>query len=149
MTNTTLAESAPAPRDDGTFELPSLHGLRVLVVDDDADARDAVRAVLEDSGAEVIAFASASEALAEIKNVRPDVLVSDIAMPGLDGYELIRHVRAGGRGARTRAIAITAHTGPDVRARVLAAGFDACVTKPLEADALIALLGALGDPPGT
>src|ERR1043165_1656503 len=94
MTNVTMAKNARTDWDDSTFELPSLQGLRVLVVDDDADARDAVRAVLEDSGAEVIAFSSASEALSEIKNVRPDVLVSDIAMPGMDGHKLMRRIRA-------------------------------------------------------
>jgi PAS domain S-box-containing protein len=144
-TGAASVEARREPTDPGTV----LRGRRILIVDDQRDAAELVAFVLTRAGAEVRVAGSGEAALRALAAADVDVLVSDIAMPGLDGYELIRHVRAGGRGARTRAIAITAHTGPDVRARVLAAGFDACVTKPLEADALIALLGALGDPPGT
>jgi CheY-like chemotaxis protein len=145
MTSMTLADSAPGPWDDSTYELPSLQGLRVLVVDDDADARDAVRAVLEDSGAEVIAFASASEALAEIKNVRPDVLVSDIAMPGMDGHKLMRRIRAldVDRGGATPAAALTAYASVADRTRALLEGFQIYLAKPFEPAELVTLVANL------
>ncbi len=73
---------------------PSLQGLRVLVVDDEADTREMIRAVLEHCKMEVVPAASASEALEALAHSRPDVLISDLGMPGGDGYDLIARVRA-------------------------------------------------------
>jgi CheY-like chemotaxis protein len=101
--------------------------------------------VLTRAGAEVHVAGSGAEALEVLTTHAVDLLVSDIAMPELDGYGLIREVRADPRrgGRRIRAVAVTAHMAPEVRARVLAAGFDACATKPLEAPDLIELLAKL------
>jgi signal transduction histidine kinase len=126
------------PGDSGT-----LRGRRVLVVDDQRDAADLVAFVLTRAGARVRVAASGADALRALEADDVDVLVSDVAMPDLDGYRLIQQVRADRRRAGLRAIAVTAHTGPDVRARALAAGFDACATKPLDAEALVELLEGL------
>ncbi|MGH7279125.1 MAG: GAF domain-containing protein, partial [Candidatus Rokuibacteriota bacterium] len=104
-----------------TTPIPSLDGVRVLVVDDDADNRFLLASILEDSGACVRAVASARAALGELGPFRPDVMVSDIAMPEQDGYDLIRAVRARGAGA-VPAIAVTAYARAEDRDRALAAG---------------------------
>jgi CheY-like chemotaxis protein len=91
--------------------LPRLDGVCVLVVDDEADAREVVRAALLAQGAEVCAVASADEALALLPSRRVDVLLSDIGMPGVDGYALMRRVRAleAERGGGVAAVALTAY----------------------------------------
>src|SRR5207244_3340537 len=92
---------------------PTLDGLRVLLVDDDADTREAISAVLKECGAEVSAFACAPEALAALRREVPDVLVSDIAMPGMDGHLLMRRIRelAAERGGSIPAIAPGSESG--------------------------------------
>ena len=124
---------------------PLLAGVRAVVVDDEPDARGLVAAVLRRAGAEVTAVATAAEALAAVTAVRPAVLVSDIAMPGGDGFGLIAAVRrlpptAGGR---TPAVALTAYAGAEDRDRVVRAGFDAHLPKPLDAAALLHTVAAL------
>ena len=104
-------------------------GLRVLVVDDQADARELLRRLLAEQGCEVDVAASAEEALAFITAGGWDVLLTDIGMPGTDGYELLRSVRA--MNAGQKAIAVTAFARPEDRERALAAGFDAHVAKPV------------------
>jgi PAS domain S-box-containing protein len=124
----------------------SLTGCRVLIVDDQPDARELVALVLARAGAAVHLAASAGEALQALGAHEIDVLVSDLAMPETDGYALIQQVRAvSGVGRTIRAVAVTAHIGRDVRDRALAAGFDACATKPLNAEDLIELLERLRD----
>src|SRR5581483_2714115 len=93
---------------------PRLDGVSVLVVDDEADGRDLVRACLERAGAVVEAVDSAAQAMVAIERSVPDVLVSDIAMPGEDGYALMARVRAleGGRGGQVPAVALTAFARP-------------------------------------
>jgi len=122
-----------------------LRGRRILIVDDQQDARDLLAFVLTRFGAEVHVAERGADALELLMAQEFDVLLSDIAMPGLDGYALIRQVRAAG--ARTdrplRAVAVTAHTGAEVWRRTLAAGFDACATKPVDADELLDLLERL------
>jgi len=114
-----------------------LRGLRVLVVDDQPDARELFAFVLTERGAVVHAAGSASEAMDVLSAQEIDILVSDISMPGTDGYSLIRSVRAlPTQGERIRAVAVTAFTGHEVRQRALAAGFDAHATKPLDPEAL-------------
>ena len=98
----------------------SLQGVKVLVVEDEADARNIVRRVLTAAGAEVIAAASASQALELLERNQPDVLVSDIGMPGEDGYELIRKIRMMGQGAGgIRAVALTAFARLEDRTRTI------------------------------
>jgi signal transduction histidine kinase/ActR/RegA family two-component response regulator len=123
-----------------------LKGLRVLVVDDDQDARELITEVLRSRGAEVTAAASAEEARAALDREPPDVLLSDIAMPGHDGLELIRSVRQRpvGAGCRVPAIALTAYARDEDRARSLAAGFDAHLAKPVDLDALVMTVAGLG-----
>jgi signal transduction histidine kinase len=130
--------------DPGLHELPVLTGVRVLVVDNEADARALVATILERCGATVRTAASAAEAIRHIEGDRPDVLLSDIAMPEEDGYELIRKVRAlERRGPVLPAAALTAFaTGTD-RARALLAGYQVHLPKPVEPSELAAVVAAL------
>ena len=124
---------------------PSLAGLRVLVVDDEADTRVLLRAMLERCGSEVMTAASAAEALELFKESRPDVLVSDIGMPGEDGYALIGSVRKleEGRGGRVPAVALTAYARAEDRVRALRAGFQVHVPKPIEPVELVTVVASL------
>jgi CheY-like chemotaxis protein len=116
-----------------------LDGVRVLVVDDTPDVREAVTDILMQDGARVTAVGSAEEALAALQGERPDVLVSDLVMPEKGGYWLIGQVRAlpPERGGVTPAAALTSYTGPEHRASVLRAGFQLHLAKPVGLDALI------------
>ncbi len=121
-----------------------MNGLRVLVVDDDTDARELVKTALTQCGAEVKAVSSAAEALEALVTFKADVLVSDIEMPGEDGYSLIRKVREQGDGAsRIAAAALTAHARVEDRLRALSAGFDTHVAKPVEPSELIAVVASI------
>jgi len=113
----------------------SLNGLRVLVVDDEADSREVVALVLQQCGAEVTAVDSANEAFKVIKREPVSVLVADIEMPGEDGYSLVRRIRAlpSDQGGHTPAIALTAYAGSKDRAKILKAGFQMHVPKPIHA----------------
>jgi signal transduction histidine kinase/ActR/RegA family two-component response regulator len=124
---------------------PELRGVRVLVVDDEADARDLVAAVLEQCGAEVTPAGSAGEALDALDRVRPHVLISDISMPDVDGYALISKVRALGldRGGRVPAVALTAYARAEDRERALAVGFQMHVAKPVEPADLVDVVSRL------
>lgn len=123
----------------------TLEGLRVLVVDDEPDARELLRSLLGMYGIEVHVAASAAEALDGMEQFRPDVLVSDIGMPGEDGYGLIRRIREGeGRTASTPAVALTAYARREDRARALGAGFDMHMPKPVEPGELLIVLANLG-----
>ena len=119
--------------------------LPVLVVDDDADTLEFVARLLEEYGAQVSRAGSAGEALATLQATRPRFLISDIGMPEMDGYELIRRVRQqGGDGTRAiPAIAMTAFTRPNDRARALEAGFHAHVAKPVDPATLVATVARL------
>jgi signal transduction histidine kinase/ActR/RegA family two-component response regulator len=124
-----------------------LRGLKVLLVDDEADTRDLVRQLLADGHAQVHTAASAAEALALLPALRPDLLLSDIGMPGCDGYQLIREVRRlpPQQGGRTPAIALTAFARPDDRARALLAGYQAHLTKPIDSYELLAAVAGLAE----
>lgn len=124
---------------------PSLKGLRVLVVDDEQDTRDLLRAVLEQCGSEVTTAASAAEAVEAFQQSKPDVLISDIGMPDEDGYLLIGKVRAleAGLGKRVPAIALTAYARVEDRVRALTAGFHVHVPKPIEPVELVAVVASL------
>jgi two-component system, chemotaxis family, CheB/CheR fusion protein len=122
-----------------------LAGVRLLVVEDEADAREGLGALLEMYGARVTLAASAGEALAAIASELPDVLVSDIGMPGEDGYDLIRKVRRlpARRGGRLPALALTAYNEEEDRRKAAAAGFQEHVAKPVAPAALVVKIAQL------
>lgn len=124
---------------------PSLSGLRVLVVDDEPDTRDFITTVLRRRDAEVVSVESAGEALTAMERQRFDVLVSDIGMPLMDGYELIQKVRQlpEWRGGRTPAAALTAYAGTEDRLRLLSGGYQIHVPKPVEPAELTAVVANL------
>jgi CheY-like chemotaxis protein len=123
----------------------SLKGVRVLVVDDEPDARALVRRVLEGCAATVEVAASAKEALAAIRRDPPDVLVSDIGMPGEDGYSLIRQVRKLplDKGRQMPAVALTAYARSEDRQRAILAGYQLHVAKPVEPAELITMVASV------
>ena len=124
---------------------PALRGVRVLVVDDDDDARVMVKSILDDCGCNVTVASSVDEALSSLDQAFPDVLVSDIGMPGRDGYELIRRVRAlpPEAGGDLPAAALTAYARADDRRRMLDAGYSTHVSKPVEPAELVMVVANL------
>ncbi|HEV7731981.1 MAG TPA: response regulator [Candidatus Binatia bacterium] len=124
-------------------ELTPLDGIRILVVEDHDDARDAIVAVLRQCGAEVTAARSVADARTVLAQVTPDIVISDIAMPSEDGYALIEHVRSNPATETVPAIALTAYAGGIEQARALAAGFEAHIAKPVEAAALARVVHSL------
>jgi len=137
-----------AERTPPTFQrasAQSLVGLRILVVDDDPTAVDLNREILSQAGAEVRGCTSGTDALQILQQWRPAVLVSDIEMPGLDGYTLLRQIRAldPDQGGKTPAVALSAYDRPEDRVRSLRAGFNFHVSKPVEPDELTAIVASL------
>ena len=129
------------------WTLPNLQGLCVLVVDDEPDARELARRILAECQAEVVVAKNGREALHMLQISPPEILVSDIGMPEIDGYELIRRARA--RGFTAPAVALTAFARSEDRDQALAAGFQNHLTKPLEPRELVAAVAKLvgrGDP---
>jgi CheY-like chemotaxis protein len=126
---------------------PQLTGIRALIVDDERDSRELIIAALSQCGAEAVGAANTVEALTRLSTEHFDLLVSDIGMPGEDGYALIRKVRAFERdeGRRMPAVALTAFARGEDRSRALAAGFDIHVSKPVEPSELVLMLGRLID----
>ncbi len=139
------ATSAP---DLGAFDLSDV---KVLVVDDEADARDLLERVLGDCQAQVRTASSAAEALRLLELYRPHVLISDIGMPDVDGYEFLKRVRALGeaKGEKLPAIALTAFAGSENRNRALRAGFLIHVSKPIEPLELVATVASVAGRSGT
>jgi CheY-like chemotaxis protein/two-component sensor histidine kinase len=123
----------------------SLNGVDVLVVDDDADARRLVGKVLERHGARVRTAASSAEALDQFDRRAPDVLLSDIGMPGEDGYALIAKVRARDGGRDVPAAALTAFAREEDRLRALEAGFHTHVAKPVQSARLVGVVSELAN----
>jgi CheY-like chemotaxis protein len=117
----------------------------VLVVDDEPDACNLIATVLVEAGAQVQTARSAAEAFAIFRRFRPDVLISDIGMPGEDGYSLIRRIRAlpGLEGGSVPALALTAFAREEDRAKTLAAGFTTHVRKPLDLSKLTCTIAEL------
>jgi PAS domain S-box-containing protein len=142
----TIREETPTP-DSVRGEPPpsslrpsaSLDGLHVVLVDDDTDSRTFASSILRDAGARVVECASVTDALSAIHAERPDVVVSDIAMPEADGFTLVREIRSMSRelGGATPCIALTAYARDEDAARSLDAGFQRHLTKPLDGDALV------------
>jgi CheY-like chemotaxis protein len=125
---------------------PELNGAHVLVVDDEADARDLVRMVLENQGAHVRTAASAEEAVDLLRTSQPDVLVSDIGMPGTDGHQLMRIIRAQeAKGQRLPALALTAFARADDRKRAMLAGYQAHLSKPFDVGEFLLVVAGLLD----
>jgi signal transduction histidine kinase/ActR/RegA family two-component response regulator len=145
-----LVASAPAvtrsdDRADRTDRTPTLEGIAVLVVDDEEDAREAMAVLLAQAGARVFSAGGAAAALEVLDHERPDVLLSDIAMPGEDGYALIRRIRArpSDRGGRIPAAALTAYATLEDRAKAMRAGYDEHIPKPVDPTRLISAVAQL------
>jgi signal transduction histidine kinase/ActR/RegA family two-component response regulator len=132
------AAAVPAAGRDAAF----LQGLSILVVDDDPDAKDLARVLLSAAGAEVKVTSSAEEALRAMVSNRFDVLLCDLAMPGIDGYELMQLIRENYDlpHHRTPAVAVSAHAGTVVETRARASGYDGFVSKPYGVDQLLAAI---------
>jgi CheY-like chemotaxis protein len=124
----------------------ALDRLKVLVVDDEPDARELLRRLLVECKAEVMVAESAEKGLEMVVRERPDVIISDIGMPDRDGYEFIRDIRKlkGEEGGRTPAIALTAFARSEDRMRALMAGYQAHVAKPVEPQELIVTVASVG-----
>ncbi|GAB1545211.1 hypothetical protein NUACC21_78870 [Scytonema sp. NUACC21] len=131
---------------DPTPHLP-LKGLRILIVDDEADIRELVAFILEESGSFVTVTKSAAEALAAIGKSVPDLLVCDIGMPNMDGYMLLRQIRASSpeQGSQIPAIALTAYAGEYNQQQALTAGFQMHISKPVDPDELLRAIASLVD----
>ncbi|MES2354811.1 MAG: PAS domain S-box protein [Pseudomonadota bacterium] len=127
------------------FKALDLSGIKVLVVDDEADARDLIKRVLLNCDAEVLTASTAAEALLLVEKERPHVLVSDIGMPNVDGFELLKRLRALGqtKGGKIPVIALTAFARTEDRTRALRAGFLAYISKPVEPAELIATVASI------
>ena len=127
------------------IDSPQLKGLRILVVDDEADMREFLSFLLKEYGVEVTVVASAKEALQVLHQVKPDLLLSDIGMPEVDGYMLIRQIRAmpPEQGGQIPAIALTAYAGETDYKQALAAGFQKHISKPVEPDELVDAIAKL------
>ena len=140
---------ASTPRTDDLAPAPdgiSLSGVVVLVVEDEADTRELVQRILERHQAKVVTAASALEGLQLVATARPQILISDIGLPEIDGYELMRRIRKSqGSHATLPAIALTAFARSEDRTRALRAGYQAHVAKPVEPAELIATVGSLID----
>lgn len=135
--------AAGAPR---AAAAQDLSGLQVLVVDDEDDARELIKRILNDCNADVLTAATATEALALLRHARPDLMVSDLGMPEVDGYGLLERIRALGPdgGGDLPAIALTAFAHAEDRLRALSSGFMAHISKPVEPAELISKVAAMG-----
>jgi len=133
------------PDADRLAETTSLNGIRVLVVEDESDTRDFLDRFLRTYGADVVTAASATEALALLSDLHPDILVSDIGLPEIDGYDLMQRIRERDSDCAIPAIALTAYARTEDRRRALSAGYQAHLAKPVEPSELIATIASLRD----
>lgn len=142
---------APAPALSPQLMALRFDGLTILVVDDDSDSRAVLQHLLEERGARVLAADSATTALAALEGSRADLLISDIGMPGEDGYSLIRRVRALSpeAGGLVPALALTAYARAQDRTRALLSGFQMHAAKPIEAPELLAMVASLTHRPAS
>lgn len=134
---------------NGIVTAAMLMGVRLLVVDDDPGARELISGMLEGFGAQVSVAESGQAALSLLFAQRPDVLIADLGMPGMDGYALIEQVRAldPDFGGLTPAVAVTAYASPQDRLRALQAGYQNHVAKPVEAEELAIVIASLAGRP--
>ena len=130
---------------DSETEPTSLENLHILVVDDEPDTLDLVAMELAQNGANVTGVTTASEALSALESSEFDLLISDIAMPGVDGYELIRQIRTSesGKEKRIPAVALTAYARVHDRMRAIMAGYNTHIAKPVEANELVTVVASL------
>jgi signal transduction histidine kinase/ActR/RegA family two-component response regulator len=140
-----MREQPIAHHDSPRLDSAVLAGARIIVVDDDPTAVELITEVLVQAGGEVISCGTADDALQAFARSRPDVIVSDIEMPGQDGYSLIRKLRALGpeQGGKTPAVALTAFGRPEDRIRSLRAGFNIHVSKPVDPAELVAIVASM------
>ncbi|HEY9669916.1 MAG TPA: response regulator [Waterburya sp.] len=138
-------DSEPSSPEVPSATARTLSGLQVLLVDDELDVRELLTTVIEGSGAQVVAVASAQEAIAVLEKMQPDVLVSDIAMPLEDGYTLIRKVRdqEAEQGRRLPALALTAYSREEDCQQALETGFQMHMPKPVDTDQLVKVVANL------
>jgi len=128
-----------------TVDTSVLDGVHILLVEDDPDTRELLVTILQECGADVTAVGSAPAALSEVERTVPDVIVSDIGLPGENGYDLIRAIRAlPDPAASVPAVALTAYAGASDRRRALTSGFQTHLAKPVEPDELLAVIASLG-----
>jgi CheY-like chemotaxis protein len=120
-------------------------GVRILIVDDDEDSREMLKFILEDHHAQIITLDNATDALARFPVFEPHVLISDLGMPGMDGYDLIRLIRElpPENGGRVPAIALTGYVGIEEQKRVKSSGFDIHVAKPVDFNSLLKIIDDL------
>jgi CheY-like chemotaxis protein len=141
--------SAPPPSIDFDFHRAEaahrLAGVRVLVVEDEPDTRELVACVLERLGADVTACGTAEEALAKLEALGPHIVVSDLSLPGVDGWEMIRRVRATSLGRTVPALALSANASLEDAGRALDAGFDVHLAKPIGREELVAAVLSVVD----
>ncbi|PAX58409.1 hybrid sensor histidine kinase/response regulator [Brunnivagina elsteri] len=148
---TRIPENFDGNKTENKVKLPTnyfnLKGVQILVVDDDEDSLNFIKFVLEEDGAIVTAVASAFEALKILSDLKPDILVSDIGMPGMDGYALLRQIRAwqAEAGGEIPAVALTAYAGEIDKIQALAVGFQAYLTKPIEPETLVTVVAELAE----
>jgi CheY-like chemotaxis protein len=123
-----------------------MDGVRALIVEDEADALELIQRVLENQGVLVTTARSADEALRLLETSTPDVLISDIGMPGMDGYQFMRLMRAAEpKAQRMPALALTAFARPDDRKHAILAGYQAHLAKPFDmAELAIVVAGLVG-----
>ncbi|MBD3883602.1 response regulator [Phormidium tenue FACHB-886] len=136
------AEGENASSDAGS---PSLRGIKILVVDDELDARELIKLILEQAQATVVTAGSAQQALALLKQAPPDLLISDIGLPNEDGYQLIRKVRSlsADQGGKIPAVALTAYARTEDRKLALLSGYQMHIAKPVEPAELVAIVNSL------
>ena len=137
-----LEPGAMDPNSVGPDSLDRLRGLRVLVVEDDVDARELLHFALQDRGMVVTSVGTVPEALAALSSQQPHVLLSDVGLPGQDGYALLRAVRdlPAARGGGVVAVAVTAFGRDEDRRNAIDAGFDVHLSKPIEPESLLHVL---------
>ena len=144
--DTDRTHSTPASIPELHVLLPDLTGVRILVVDDETDARELVKRVLEGQGACVTTAASGDEALSVLEAAQPDVVLSDVGMPDMDGYQLIRSIRASdSRVRRVPAIAVTAFARAEDRKKAMLAGYQSHLSKPFDIAELVIMVAGLVD----
>jgi hypothetical protein len=142
-----LRTEALAPSKDASMEDVSLANVRVLVVEDEPDAAEFVTTLLERHGADVVQAASAREALDVVARSRPDILISDIGLPEMDGYQLIEQIRKMdvAEGSGILAVALTAFARSEDRTRALLAGYQTHLAKPIESTELVATVASFAE----
>ncbi|MBD2740563.1 PAS domain S-box protein [Coleofasciculus sp. FACHB-1120] len=140
-----MTDAPQISQENPSLDSPNLEEVKLLVVDDEVDTRELIVFILEECGAQVRAVASAAEALEVLAQMTPDLLLSDIGMPEMDGYMLIRQIRARSaeEGGEIPAIALTAYAGETDHQQILKAGFQKHLTKPIEPDELAIAIASL------